>query len=251
MPELVDDAVSKILQLQITNFDSLIKNLENNPELYQLVEKIALFGEQVSYNQYSPIIHLGVLYGIFRRKQNTVDIHNRIYQEQIYNYMTTNLEIQTLIHTRLSDYTFQDNYVLPDNSLNIEKVLFKFQEFMKHEYSQRDKAFVECNGRLIFLAFLKPIINGRGYDFKEPQTSEEKRLDVAVVYGEQKYIIELKIWRGEAAHQKGLRQLHDYLDRTGLNAGYLIIFDFTQKGQKEWKQEKIQVEEKEIFAVWV
>ncbi len=76
-------------------------------------------------------------------------------------------------------------------------------------------------------------------------------MDVVVTYSTQKYIIELKIWRGDTAHQKGLRQLHDYLDRTGLEKGYLIIFDLTQKAQKEWKQERIQVEQKEIFAVWV
>jgi len=64
-------------------------------------------------------------------------------------------------------------------------------------------------------------------------------------------VIELKIWRGETAHQKGLRQLYDYLKRTELENGDLIIFDFTRTGQKSWKQEHIQVEEKTIFAVWV
>jgi hypothetical protein len=97
LPEHVDEAVSRILQIQNTNFESLIKNLENNPDLYNLVEKIVLFGEQVEYNQYSHIIHLGILYGIFTRKQDLVDIHNRIYQEQIYNYMTTNLKIKSLL----------------------------------------------------------------------------------------------------------------------------------------------------------
>ena len=250
-PELVEEAVNRILFLQNTNFESLIKNLENNVELYELVEQIVLFDKQIKYNEDNPLISLGLLYGIFICHENIVGIHNRIYRERIYNYMTSNLEIRTLIHTRLSDYNFQDNFILADGSLDVENVLLKFQEFMKHQYSQRDTDFVERNGRLIFLAFLKPIINGRGYDFKEPQISEEKQLDVVITYGTHKYIIELKIWRGEVAHQKGLRQLHDYLERSEVEKGYLIIFDFTQKGQKEWKQEQIQVEDREIFAVWV
>jgi len=45
---------------------------------------------------------------------------------------------------------------------------------MKKEYSKKDLPFLERNGRLIFLAFLKPIINGKEYDFKEVQISEEK-----------------------------------------------------------------------------
>lgn len=249
--EHVEEAVNRLLAQSNTNFEHLIKSLENNPDLYAVVEKIVLWGEQVSYNQYSPMIHQGVMYGILTRNRNVVGIHNRIYREQIYNYMTTNLEVRDLLQTRFSPYNVQTQFFLPDDALDIERVLLKFQEFMKQEYSQRDIAFLERNGRLIFLAFLKPIINGRGYEFKEPQISEEKQLDVIVTYGRYKYLIELKIWRGEAAHQRGLRQLHDYLDRTGLDTGYLIIFDFTQKGQKTGKQERIQVAQKIIFAVWV
>ena len=247
----IEEAINRILQLQNTNFDSLIKNLENNPDLYQIVEKIVLLGEYARFNQYSHIINQGFMYGILIRRDDAVDIHNRIYREHLYNYMATNLHIKSLLDRRLGDYTFQDNYRLPDGGLDMIRVASKFQEFMKQEYSRRDTAFIERNGRLIFLAFLRPILNGRGYEFKEPQISEEKRLDIAVTYSSHKYVIELKIWRGDAAHQKGLRQLRDYLDRTGLDSGYLVIFDFTQQGQKTWKQEQLQVEGKDIFAVWV
>jgi len=54
------------------------------------------------------------------------------------------------------------------------------------------------------MAFLKPIINGSGYDFKEVQISDEKRLDLVITYINNKYIAELKLWHGEKAHEKGL-----------------------------------------------
>ena len=38
-------------------------------------------------------------------------------------------------------------------------------------------------------------INGIGFDFKEAQISEEKRLDVVITIQDKKHIIELKIWR--------------------------------------------------------
>ena len=69
--------------------------------------------------------------------------------------------------------------------------------FMKEQYSKKDIEFIEHHGRLLFLAFIKPIINGVGFDFKEVQVSEEKRLDVVITYNSFKYIIEMKIWRGE------------------------------------------------------
>ena len=49
--------------------------------------------------------------------------------------------------------------------------------------------------------------------------------------------------------EKKIKQLIDYLDRQDCTTGYLVIFDFRNK--KEWKQEKIQAEGKDIFAVWV
>ena len=216
-----------------------------------MVEKIVLEDEDVSYNQYSAIIHAGELYGIFTVNRYAVAIHNRMYREQLYNYLASELSIQELIKVKRVQYTLPDQFLRPDQTLDMERVLLKFQEFMRQEYSQRDTTFLERNGRLIFLAFLKPILNGRGFDFKEPQISEEKRLDVVVTFGAQKAIIELKIWRGEEAHQKGVRQLCDYLERAGQPQGYLIIFDFSRQPRQSEKQEHFELNGKHLFAVWV
>jgi hypothetical protein len=102
---------------------------------------------------------------------------------------------------------------------------------------------------LVFLAFIKPIINGSGYDFKEPQISEEKRLDLVIIHLKEKYIAELKLWRGPKAHEKGLVQLADYLTSQSLYEGYLLIFDHSEV--KQWHSEWLVVEGKKIFAVWV
>ena len=98
---------------------------------------------------------------------------------------------------------------------------------------------------MVFLAFMRPILNGAGYDFKEPQVSDEKRLDVVITYYQHLYVAELKIWHGDEAHEKGLAQLVNYLDTLGLETGYLLIFDHNKK--KTWKKEWITVEGKRIF----
>lgn len=247
----VEVAVTRLLAQSNTNFEHVIKQLDQHPELRAMVEKIVLEDEDVSYNQYSAIIHAGELYGIFTVNRQTVAIHNRIYREQLYNFLTSEFYIKELIKTKRVQYTLHDQFARPDQTLDMERVLLKFQEFMRQEYSQRDTVFLERNGRLIFLAFLKPILNGRGFDFKEPQISEEKRLDVVVTFGTQKAIIELKIWRGAEAHQQGIRQLGDYLERAGLREGYLIIFDFSRQPRQSEKQEHLEFDGKHIFAVWV
>ena len=95
----------------------------------------------------------------------------------------------------------------------------------------------------------KSILNKQGYDFKEVETSEEKRLDIVVTYLQEKHIIELKIWRGEESHQRGLNQLANYLDIHSVEKGWVLIFDDRKK--PSWKEEVIQHNGKEIFAVWV
>lgn len=228
-----------------TNFDSLIKNLENDQELFRLVYRLVIDSEQMLFNIHDPVIYKGVQYGILRNGRG-LNIHNRIFAEVIANYMTAKMITSGL---GLEPET-ADSYLLPGNALNMERVLSKFQGYMREQYSLKDREFLERQGRLVFLAFLKPIINGRGYAFKEPELSEERRLDIAVTFMQHRYAVELKVWRGEAAHERGLAQLSDYLERNGLIEGYLVIFDQRSK-QKSWRKEWTQAGEKRVFAVWV
>ncbi len=243
----IEDAVNRILIERNTNFESLIKNLENNTTLYDMVSEILIEGAQKQYNEDNPLINLGLMYGILRNEKNVVTMHNRIYEQRVYNYMSSKIETSTTT----GHYNFRGNFIDERDNLDLEQVLVKFQEFMQYEYSRKDVEFLERNGRLLFLAFLKPIINGKGFDFKEVQISEEKRLDVVVTWLHEKHVIELKIWRGDAAHQKGIRQLVDYLDRWQLQIGYLVIFDFRIPDNKEWKHEWIKASGKDIFLVMV
>lgn len=228
-----------------TNFDSLVKNLENNENLYQMVFDVLMLDRTFTFNIHNPTINLGVVYGVFANGQG-LRIQNRIYEQVIFNYLISKTESAI----SPASQGFRSGLVKEGNSLDMEKALLNFQAFMKTHYSDKDSDFLERNGRLVFLAFLRPIINGAGHDFIEPQISEEKRLDVAVTFYQHKYIVELKVWRGEAAHRQGLSQLAGYLDRQNIKEGYLVIFDPRLK-EKSWSQEWIEAEGKRIFAVWV
>jgi hypothetical protein len=241
----IDESVKYILKETNTLFEDLGKNLENNVELYEEVYSIVIDGEIRVYNNLNPIINLGTIYGIFKEYDNKVMIHNRIYEQLIYNYMISKTEAKV----KMGSYNFRDNFINNDNELDFNKILLKFQQFIKEQYSDIEASFLEREGRLIFLAFLKPIINGIGFDFKEVQISQEKRLDVVVTYGKNKYVVELKIWHGEEYHKKGLLQLCDYLKIQDLNKGYLLIYNFNKN--KEYKNSSITLKDKDIFMVWV
>lgn len=240
----LEHAVRQLVLETNTNFETVIKNLENNANLYQIVYKMLVEVEFQDYNVHDPNISLGIMLGILKNGRG-IKIHNRIYEELIYHYMTS----KTKSNLSLAEYTISKDFKLPNNELNMELVLRKFQSFMHEHYSKHDRDFLERNGRLVFLAFMKPILNGHGYDFKEAQISEERRLDVTITFYQHKYVAELKIWRGKVAHEEGLLQLEDYLNRLELTEGYLIIFDHAEI--KSWNAEWIDHFGKKIFVVWV
>ena len=49
---------------------------------------------------------------------------------------------------------------------------------------------------------------------------------------------ELKIWRGDVAHEKGLVQLADYLEKEDLDEGFLLIFDHSSV--KTWASDWVE-----------
>jgi hypothetical protein len=249
--EYIDLAVKEILKDDNTNFDSLIKNIENNKELKEMIKGLIIDGNKVTYNKNNPIINLGVLYGILKNDNMSIKINNRIYAHIIYDYMSSIIETST----NVSGYNEKEKFINENGDLDIKKILVKFQEFMKHEYSEKQKTFLEADGRLLFLAFISPIINGTGFAFKEVQGGEEKRFDIVITYNKKMYILELKLWRGEEYHNSGTQQLAQYLEQYGLEKGYLLIFDF-RKIQKSYDKVEENIvsfgeKNKSIFEVYV
>ncbi|MDM8519301.1 AAA family ATPase [Anaerolineales bacterium HSG6] len=229
-----------------TLFDSLTKNLENNEELYDLVFQIVINGERITFTIANPIINLAHLYGIIvPSPRGHCQIHNRIFEQRIYDYMLSKF-IQKK-HSEVNRFGGPNFYTA--NGLDMPLILQRFQAFMKEHYSDRDTRFIEREGRLLFLAYLRSIINGIGFDFKEPNVSHERRMDLVITYQDKRYVVELKIWRGQQYHEEGLDQLSDYLDSYSLKEGYLLIYDFNKS--KTYREEQIQHQDKSIFAVWV
>ncbi|WP_010234596.1 AAA family ATPase [Clostridium arbusti] len=251
--EYLDFAVKELLKEDNTNFQSLIKNIENNKELYDFVSRIILEGESITYIKTDEIVNLGTIYGILKEQNGNCKINNKIYEQLLYNHMMMKV-IRKNKYAEMSNYNYRLNFIEKDGSLNVIKILLKFQEFMKHEHSEKREAFLEEDGRLLFLAFLSPIINGTGFAFKEVKGGEEKRFDIIITYEKRIYILELKIWRGDKYHEKGLVQLGQYLEQYGLEDGYLLIFDFRKvkgvSGKTEEVIVKVHEKEKKILEVY-
>jgi hypothetical protein len=241
----VDQAFHKIVYSGYTTtlFDSMSKNLENNKELYDFIFDIVVQNAKKSFSINNPIVNLAHVYGIIKDAGKCA-IHNRIFAQRIYDYMLSKLETSNYFES----VPFHDKYFI-GSDIDMPYIMRRYQQFMKEQYSHKDKKFIEREGRLLFLSYLKPIINGNGYDFKEPVVGEDRRMDIVVTFGKKRYVIELKIWYGEEYHQSGLQQLSDYLDIYSLKKGWLLIYDFRKS--KKYTEEIINFKDKEIFTVWV
>ena len=226
------------------NFDKLIKILEENKDLTKLVKKVSLGLESFSYNSKTPLINFGKMHGFFRsNEKNRIAIFNKIYDKVISEYFESKQEIEENLDIVNSEY------LTDDGKLDLKVLLTKFKDAVKEKYSSakglKSKEFLEDDLRMMFFMYLKPILNGIGFSCKEAQTCEERRIDVVIFFRGEKFIVELKIWRGEKQHKAGLKQLKEYMDYENVQNGYMLIMN--KNKTKEFKT----TTEDDVFIAWV
>jgi len=249
-------AVKHYYCVDSTLTDDLIKNYENNPLLRQMIDSMIFQGKEYSYVSTDEAINLGITFGIFKKKENAegkLEISNIIFANLLTDHVMMRKEREaTWIPPEKSQFIKEDGH------LDMVHVLNRFQIFMKSEYRQEDERFIEQQGRLLFLCFLKPIINGTGFYYVEPETRNSSRMDIVVTYLDEEFIIELKIWRGDIYRKDGLKQLNGYLDSREQRKGYLVSFSFLKDKKlvsgyvADVKNDEVPgIENKEIYEVVV
>lgn len=138
------------------------------------------------------------------------------------------------------------NLFVQNGQLNMERILEKFVIYFNDIYGDQGQRFMEEDGRRYFMLYLKPIINGVGNYYVEAQTRNQERTDLIIDYRGAQFIIEMKVWRGNAYHERGEEQLINYLDYYHLKKGYMLSFNFNKNkevGVKEIRfNDKILIE---------
>lgn len=166
--EDVKKAVKIINEEVNTLFESIVKNLENNNELYELTKRILIEGEQIIFNPLDPIISLGLTYGIFKKGEDGVEISSKVFEEIIYNYMISKIRTTA---KNMSLYNIKSSFIKESGELNIEKILKRFQQFMKEQYSSKDEEFLEHHG--LNKGYLLIFNFNKNKEFKEEKVNAE------------------------------------------------------------------------------
>jgi hypothetical protein len=223
-----DTAADLLMQETNTLFDDLIKNMQRHVSFHDVVAAILLRGETVSYVPADPDVSLGLMFGIFRREGRRAVISNRIFEAYIYDYLIMKEKKRNQMLRLLDQSVYIHNGVL-----SMDTVIERFAELMHREYRRETSSLVEAEGRLLFLAYLRPIINGAGHYYVEVLTRNNTRMDVVVTFGNQVFIVELKVWHGEEREKDAYDQLAGYVKSQNETTGYLISFCDLQKKPRE------------------
>ena len=203
-----------------------MNKLHELPELKEIIYGILFTGKESSYNALNQVIGTAEMLGFIKNANGVVAIANRIFETVFYDLFLTSAEAWS---TDIYKAAIQDkNQFIHDGHLNMELVLERFVTHFDDLYGDRPDKFREEDGRRYFLLYLRPIINGTGNYYVESRTRNMERTDVIVDYRGEQMVVELKIWRGNAYHERGEEQLMEYLDYYHLKKGYMLSYNFNR-----------------------
>lgn len=229
----VMEAVKTILSQQMPLFQSMMRQLDEHPELKQMLNALLFQGKRLTFNPDHPVIGLAAMFGYITNKNGSIQVANRIFESRLYNYFLSEEELTNAMYDVAQGNKSQ---YFSNGKLNMNVVLEKFVVHFSDIYGDNDEKFIEAYGRKFFLLYLKPIINGTGNYYVEAQTRDARRTDVIVDYSGEQFIIELKIWHGNEYNERGEGQLADYLNYYHQKKGYMLSFNFNKKKERGVKE---------------
>lgn len=207
-------------------FESLLNKLEDYPELDRMLYGLLFCGKEIAYVVGVRSIETALMFGFVKRVSNTVIIANRIFETLLYNLYLTSPTVQQdeIYNAGMKN----KNQFIKNGRLDMTLVLEKFVMHFDDLYGGQGQTFLEEEGRRYFLLYLRPIINGAGNYYIEARTRNMERTDVIVDYQGERFVVELKIWRGNEYHTRGEAQLLEYLNHYHLDRGYMLSFNFNK-----------------------
>ncbi|MBR2887194.1 MAG: AAA family ATPase [Bacteroidales bacterium] len=215
------------------------RNMEQYPELKTFLRAVTLDRIYINYYALNTPVDLARMFAYIRPDKNSrAQIHNLIFQQVLYEYFIAE---NTLSQLNSNTGVFIDK----NGDLNMPLIINRFKDLMSKK--QNKEEFLEREGRFMFICFLKPIINGTGFYYSEPENDDGSRMDLVITYNRKEYVIELKIWHGTEYEISGRDQLSEYLTNRNLSEGYLVTFSFLKNKVVQEKPEWIDYEGKRIY----
>ena len=214
--EHVEAAKETIILERRTHIDSLVARLRE--ERVQRVIAPMLTGGRVTHDMLHDDLAYVVGLGLIRPRAGQYEIANPIYAEVLPRALTYDQQMQIANEPAW--------YVRTDGSLDMPKLMADWQRFWREDGHLAAEGFHyrEAGPHLMLMAFLQRVVNGGGKIEREYGLGR-RALDLVVEWRAERHAIEVKIRRGTVTEERALDQVTDYLDRLGLEEGWLVMFD--------------------------
>ena len=245
--ESVSNTVREILMEDNTLFGSIMNKVRENAELSSVLQDILFSGERISYNIHDTSISDATMYGFIRNDNGAARISNRIFETLLYDFYLFSDEMKSSSISKIGS-SEKEIFVI-NGHLQMETILQRFVTVFDDLYHDQDAKFDEDEGRRRFLLFVRAIINGTGNYYIEAETRNRERMDLVIDYLGERFVVELKIWRGNSYNERGKQQLANYLDYYHLQKGYMLSFCFNKNKKPEVRH--IQLGDKELVEAIV
>ena len=243
------NAVKYITAIEInTLFEDLFKNIKNNRGIYNFLYDILISGNKRPRDRFNSDVEWCRMFGIITTGiNNEVGISNKIFESVLVGHFIDAEPEANKISDETCNILRYD--IIREGKFDIELCLRKFSEFYTSIFTQSDIPYLEKQARLIFIAYLHPLVNGQGFYHLESQLTDSRRMDIVVNFAGDLFIIELKLWRGEAARDRAYEQLLGYMSKKQVDNGYLLTFDLRKNSKKEHKAEWVDFDGRRIFDI--
>ncbi len=244
----VQKAAKALIATKTNLTESITNNLDTYPKLKAFIRALIMENYSIPFDPNNPTMDFANMFSIIKRNADgRAEIHNLIFQQVLINYFISEADIN-----KISSLSGIKAFIDKQGDLNMPLIINRFKDILKTRKktikSDDDrKTFIEREGRFMFICFLKPIINGSGFYYSEPETDDGSRMDLVVTYNHKEYIIELKIWHGTEYEISGRDQLSEYLDARSQSEGYLVTFSFLKEKTVQEKPEWIEYGGKRIY----
>ena len=219
----------KLLRERNTHINHLITNIRKDRRFETLLMKIASYDDGVEFSLYNELISELATYGVIAEGADGMcEIVNPIYHYcimQAFKPAVNGLE-QDYLPENTRD-GFKD-YLTSDGQIQMEVLLDNFRDFITRagfKLLQVPETPQEYVGEHLLFAYLNQFVQiVGGTMYLEVQTGRG-RMDILILHNDRKYIVETKIWGGEARYQAGKAQLAAYTRVEKARKGYYVVFD--------------------------
>jgi hypothetical protein len=221
----VEAAKETIILARRSHIDSLVARLRE-PRVCRVLDPM-LAGEltpaDVLDDDFAYVLGLGLI----RVEGGRYEIANPVYREIIPRALTYTRQMQIANAPR--------DYVRADGALDFSRLMADWQVFWREHGHLAAEGFGyrESGPHLMLMAFLQRVVNGGGRIDREYGLGRGA-LDLMITWKDERHAVEVKLRRDTQTEEGALDQVARYLDRAGLDEGWLVMFDL--RGERAWEE---------------